>query len=99
LLAIILGSVGAHRVYLYGWRDHWAWLHCAAVLLTILLVFADNAGEFAYLPMVLSALVGMLMALVIGLTPDEKWDAIHNPGQSRRTESRLPLAILLVLAM
>lgn len=99
LLAIILGAIGAHRVYLHGWRDHWAWLHVAAAVLTLLLLFGGSAGEFAYLPLVLSALVGMLMALVIGLTPDEKWDAAHNSQHPRRTESRWPLAVLLVLAM
>ncbi|SNT01206.1 TM2 domain-containing protein [Noviherbaspirillum humi] len=37
LLAFILGGIGAHRFYLYGRRDRWAWLH---VLLFPLSIFA-----------------------------------------------------------
>lgn len=53
---------------------------------------------FNALPFVLSALVGLLSALVIGLTPDEKWDAAHNADSGRKSNSGWPLAVLLVLA-
>ncbi|WP_420476552.1 NINE protein [Noviherbaspirillum sp. ST9] len=36
-------------------------------------------------------------ALVIGLTPDEKWDAIHNKGSGRKSDSGWILVVLLVL--
>jgi hypothetical protein len=45
----------------------------------------------------LSIYAGFLEALVIGLTSDEKWDAVHNRDSSRKSESGWPLAILLVL--
>lgn len=77
LLAAVLGGVGAHRFYLHGKKDVWAWAH---VLLFPLSVFA-----------------GFLGALVIGLTPDEKWDAQHNQASGRRSNSGWPLAVLLVL--
>ncbi|GIZ51404.1 hypothetical protein NCCP691_14180 [Noviherbaspirillum aridicola] len=77
LLAAVLGGVGAHRFYLYGSRDKWAWLH---VLLFPLSVFA-----------------GFLEALVIGLTPDEKWDGQHNAASGRQSSSGWPLVLLLVL--
>ena len=46
-----------------------------------------------------SVYAGFIEALVIGLTPDEKWDATHNPASGRRSESRWPLAVLLVLTL
>lgn len=40
---------------------------------------------------------GIIEALVIGLTPDEKWDDAHNRASGRQSHSRWPLALLLVL--
>ncbi|HJV81968.1 TM2 domain-containing protein [Noviherbaspirillum sp.] len=45
----------------------------------------------------LSVFAGFIEALVIGLTPDEKWDALHNRDSGRQSDSGWPLAILLVL--
>lgn len=79
LLAFLLGSLGAHRFYLHGASDRWAWAH------VILFPF--------------SAFAGFIEALVIGLTPDEKWDAIHNAGSGQQSRSGWPLALTLVLTM
>ena len=76
-LAAILGGVGAHRFYLHGKKDIWAWVH---VLLFPLSIFAS-----------------FIEALVIGLTPDEKWDEVHNKDSGRQSDSGWPLAVLLVL--
>ena len=32
-IALALGSLGAHRFYLHGSRDRWAWLHPLPALL------------------------------------------------------------------
>lgn len=45
----------------------------------------------------LSVFAGFVEALVIGLTQDDKWDAMHNPGFTQKSESGWPLAVLLVL--
>lgn len=45
----------------------------------------------------LSVFAGFLEALTIGLTPDDKWDARHNPDSGRQSDSGWPLAVLLVL--
>ena len=76
-LAAVFGGLGAHRFYLYGKKDMWAWVY---VLLFPLSIFA-----------------GFIEALVIGLTPDDKWDDKHNHGSGRHSESGWPLALLLVL--
>lgn len=44
-----------------------------------------------------SVFAGFLEALIIGLTPDEKWDALHNRDSGRQSSSGWPLALLLVL--
>ena len=45
----------------------------------------------------LSIFAGFIEALVIGLTPDEKWDVQHNSHSGKQSASRWPLAVLLVL--
>jgi TM2 domain-containing membrane protein YozV len=76
-LASIFGSIGAHRFYLYGKKDKWAWIHVALFPLSI----------FA----------GFIAALVIGLTPDEKWDAQHNAHSGRQSNSGWLVIILVVI--
>lgn len=76
-LASLLGGIGAHRFYLHGRTDRWAWLH---VVLFPFSVFA-----------------GFIEALMIGLTPDEKWDERHNRESGRKSNSGWLLIILLVL--
>jgi hypothetical protein len=44
-------------------------------------------------------LAGFLQALVLGLMSDEKWDATFNPGSGRSSETRWPLAVILVATM
>lgn len=76
-LAAVFGGLGAHRFYLYGRKDRWAWVH--------LLLFP------------LSVFAGFIEALAIGLTPDDRWDALHNKESGRQSDSGWPLAALLVL--
>lgn len=77
LLASLLGGIGAHRFYLYGKKDWWAWAHVVTFPLSI----------FA----------GFIGALVIGLTPDEKWDAQQNPLSGKQSDSGWAVVIILVL--
>ena len=86
-LALTLGTLGGHRLYLYGLRDRWAWLHplpSAAGLLGVLR--ARTLGQDDVLAWLLIPLLGlmiswaMLCAVIYALTPDERWDARHNPG-------------------
>jgi TM2 domain-containing membrane protein YozV len=43
-----------------------------------------------------SIYAALIEALVIGLTPDDKWDATHNSGSALQSRSGWPLALLLV---
>ncbi|WP_373990985.1 NINE protein [Duganella sp. BuS-21] len=101
LLAFLLGGLGLHRLYLGGWRDRWLWLHLsclpAAWLVTQL---APEANVFyKLLPIMVSTLAGFLQALVLGLTPDDKWDVRHNAGSGRQSDTRWPVAVILVATM
>ena len=101
LLACVLGGLGAHRLYIGGLNDRWAWVHFASVPLTLLIAATAPGADwfFKILPLTLSYLVGFLASLVIGLTPDDKWDAARNPGSGRQSASNWPLAILLVTTL
>lgn len=76
-LAAVLGGLGAHRFFLFGKKDVWAWVHVALFPLS---VFA-----------------GFLEALVIGLTPDDKWDEKYNSQSGRQSRSGWTLVLLLVV--
>lgn len=101
LLAIVLGGLGAHRFYLHGRKDRWGWLHLAAAPLSLIAWRAAPGQPSLYvgLLLVISILAGLVEALVLGLTPDARWDAMHNPASGRRSSSGWPVILLLVLAM
>jgi TM2 domain-containing membrane protein YozV len=104
LLAALVGGVGLHRFYLYGRRDIWAWVHAASLPLSALglLLGTKLAPAFSLFltgPLVISVLAGLLEALVLGLTPDAKWDLKHNPDSGRQTSSTWPLALILALTL
>lgn len=93
-LALLLGSLGAHRFYLYGWRDWIAWLHPVPALLGLAgAIRMSNLGQDDHAAWLLIPLLGLMLvvgmgsAIVIGLTPDEKWAARHHPGQPVRHTS------------
>jgi TM2 domain-containing membrane protein YozV len=98
LLASVLGGLGAHRFYLRGFGDRWGWAHAVSLpLCGVVMSLAPQANWFfQYLPLILSMLAGFLEALVLGLTPDEKWDAAYNTGTGRQSNSRWFLALILV---
>ena len=101
LLASLFGGIGAHRFYLYGKRDFWAWAHFTALPLSALAIASGSARPWLFLGMffVISVLAGFLEALVIGVTPDEKWDARHNPASGKTSDSGWPVVLLLVFTM
>lgn len=99
LAAFLTGGIGLHRFYLFGFGDRWGWLHAAslpasAVLMT---VWPDLPLLASAAPLVLSLLVASIETFVLGLTPDERWDARYNPESEIRTDSRWPIAVLMVV--
>jgi len=101
LLAIFLGGTGAHRFYLHGKRDFLAWNYLGALLLficAVIIVQGPHTWTISVLALFpISIYIGWIEALVIGLTPDEKWDARFNSQSGLSSNSRWPIAVLAVL--
>ena len=106
-LALLVGSLGAHRFYLYGWRDKLAWLHPLPALLGLAgAVRMNNLGQddrasWLLIPLLgLMLSIGMLAAMVYGLMPDEKWAARHRPGAAVQPTGWGPvLGVVLALLL
>jgi uncharacterized membrane protein len=102
-LAVIGGTLGLHRFYLYGWRDLPGWLHLLPTLSGLAGVQRMRAfGQDDRVAWVLIPLLGlmisiaMLTAIVYGLTPDDKWAARHNPGQPPQPTGWTPVLGVIV---
>jgi hypothetical protein len=88
-LALLFGSLGVHRLYLRGLGDRLAWLYPVPTLVGLAGVLRMRAlGQDDRLSWLLIPLLGFMLslgmgvAIVLALTPDEKWDARHNPGHA-----------------
>ncbi|RBA25099.1 NINE protein [Herminiimonas fonticola] len=101
LLAVFLGGVGAHRFYLYGSRDFWAWNYVMAFILFASAVFLAQSPHTLPISIIalfpVSIFAGWIEAVVTGLTADAKWDARQNANSPRKSASGWPLIVLLVL--
>ena len=97
-IALLGGGLGLHRFYLYGARDALGWLHPLPTLAGLVGVQRMlQRGQDDVLAWLLIPLLGlmlaqaMLFAILYGLTPDERWDARHNPGQSVHSTGWAPV--------
>ena len=87
-LAVLGGTLGLHRLYLNGPSDALGWLHLLPTALGLAGVVRmrqlgqDDTVAWLLIPLLgLMISLGMLCAILYGLTPDEKWDAKRNAGQ------------------
>ncbi|HEX8785736.1 MAG TPA: TM2 domain-containing protein [Telluria sp.] len=98
-LAFLLGGLGVHRFYLKGSVDRIGLLHVCCLPVAGL-VYGVGRGPnpfWVLLPILISCIVGWIETLVIGLTPDEKWDAKYNAGSGRASASNWVVVLILVL--
>lgn len=86
-VAVFAGALGAQRFYLYGTRDVWAWLHPLPTAIGLWGAWRMHSlGQDDRLASVLVPVLGlmlslgMLQAIVSGLTADAQWDQRHNPS-------------------
>ena len=100
-LALFFGFIGAHRFYLRGALDRLGILHVTCLPITGMVIgLAPQADPFfKALPILVSAVVGFLEALIIGLSSDEKFDAAFNAQSGNKSASSWILAVLLVVTM
>ena len=84
-LAFIFGQLGLHRMYLFGVKDKWAWLHPAIAAVGWYGVYRVRLyGQDDQLAWLLIPLLGFTLAataitaIYYGLMPTEKWNAQYN---------------------
>ena len=106
-LALAFGCLGLHRFYLYGLADKAGWLFPLPTLVGLVGVQhlrsfgQDDPLAWLLIPLLgLSITAAMLSAIRYGLTPDEQWDARHNPGQAVHPTAWAPVfGVILALAL
>ena len=102
-LALLAGSLGAHRFYLHGARDPAAWLYPWPTLVGAygfwrMREFGVDDRLGALLVPLLGAMVaaGMLSAIVLGLTSDARWSRRFGPA---RSVAAWPTVTVVVVAL
>ncbi len=98
LLSFLLGMLGVHRFDLRGLGDRWGWLHAASLPATAAIMATDPGRPLLInaIPLVISMLIACIETFVIGLMPDEKWDATYNPDSGKQSDSQWFVAALMV---
>lgn len=86
-LALLGGTLGLHRFYLYGLGDLWGWLHPLPTALGLWglermqTLGTDDALSWLLLPVLgLQVAQTCLTAIVYGLKSATDWNRRHNPG-------------------
>jgi hypothetical protein len=86
-IALLGGSVGLHRFYLYGLGDRLGWLFIWPSLVgfygvqRMRILGADDHLAWVLIPFLgVMLAIAMTTAIVYGLTSDEKWNARFNPS-------------------
>ena len=105
-LAFLFGSLGAHRFYLYGWRDVYGWAHLLATIVGIpgfmLLVASERTASLGWwlaVPGSISLLAAFLAAMVYGLRADEKWDAQFNTDTGKHSQSGWTVIFVVIFSL
>jgi hypothetical protein len=105
-LALLGGAFGAHRWYLHGRRDLWAWLHPWPTLAglygiqRVQTLGQDDPWSWLLLPLLgLMIAQACLFAILYGLTPDERWDARRNPASPLHTTAWGPVLGVIAALM
>lgn len=105
-LAVLLGPLGGHAFYLKGWSSAWGWAHWPFTLagvvgwLRVQEHGIDDRLSWLLLPLGgLSVAAAMLAAIVIGLMPDEKWNARVNAGAPAGRPSGWAAVIAVIVAL
>ena len=104
-LAFLGGSLGLHRFYLHGVRDPWVWLFPWPTLAGAYGFWrmrewgVDDSRGALLVPLLGAMLAGtMLVAIVYGLTSDERWAARHG-SRLPRSRAAWPTLVAVALAL
>lgn len=104
--AVLTGFLGGHAFYLRGWLSPWGWAHWPFTMAGIVgaqrvqAFGIDDRLSWVLLPLGgLSIAAAMLAAIVIGLMPDDRWDARVNAGQGTSRPSGWAAVIAVIIAL
>lgn len=105
-LAMLFGTLGLHRFYLYGLRDPFGWAHIVGSACGVagwgLLVTSELSSTAGWVLTILGAISlfsAFLAAIVYGLRPDERWDQQFNPGATNRSRSGWTAVIIVSVSL
>jgi hypothetical protein len=97
-LAVLLGAVGAERIYL-GQKTWWLPLSATALTLPLLAGISNWYESPAFFVLMVPVLAGFLHALVLALKSDERFDVLFNAGAERRNSSGWGIVLLIIGTM
>jgi hypothetical protein len=102
-LAVLGGTLGLHRFYLHGRGDLAAWMHPLPSLIGLIGVLRmnelgqDDMLSWLLIPALgLMIAIGMISAILIGLTPDERWAQRFGAGQPPQSTGWGPVLGVMV---
>ena len=107
-LGFFFPGTGFNCFYLQGFKSFWAWVQFIALLGGIAGWGLLKAAHFHSVPGWILVTFGFiaieaswLTTIVLGLRPDEKWDAQFNPGidESKRTRSGWPVILTVIFSL
>ena len=105
-LAMLFGTLGLHRFYLYGLRDRFGWAHVVGSACGLagwgLLVTSDLRSPAGWGLTILGAISlfsAFLTAIVYGLRPDERWNAQFNLHTQRKSRSGWTAVIIVSVSL
>lgn len=105
-LAFLFGVFGAHRFYLFGWRDIWAWLTPVPTIAGwIGLMRFNNIGQDDAAAWVLLPVLGMAVAIACAqcifyaLMNPERWQRVYNAGLQPALREEHPSGLTNWLSM
>lgn len=98
LLALLAGTLGAHRMYL-GARWWWIYPTIAMPALGLALASDDWIRHPAFFVALLVFVGTALEAILISLSRDEHWDARWNAGLEQRSNSRWGPVLVAIAAL
>lgn len=98
LLAFLFGALGLERLYL-GQRRWWLPLAVTALMAPLLIGVRNWYQSPAFFVAMVPVVAGFIHALVLALTPDEKFDARHNAGSERRNRSGWDAVLVAIVTL
>jgi TM2 domain-containing membrane protein YozV len=98
LLAFLFGALGLERLYL-GQRHWWLPLALTALMAPLLIGVRNWYQSPAFFVAMVPVVAGFIHALVLALTPDEKFDARFNPDSERRNDSGWDAVLVAIVTL